>query len=325
MKHPKVEGEHREDEADEPNPEPDVGFDHVRGKLPRRRIGRGYWGEAEPPERWVPFGLDRISVVERVVSSRAENSSHRDRGDVPVRQAFSGRMMRLWRNSYARPVSTSNAGVVSVVAHAVVIALWVLATLPEASLPSDSFANRVYYMPPPNKPMVPREMHEAVRYLTLTPGLGMGPGPADINGRRPSTPAALSSTAGGERVDSVAPKPPPVIGDPAGDSVFTELDVDSAVVRSQSSAAPAYPLVLLSKRIEGGVIARYIVDTTGFADTTSIEIVSATNPEFVRSVRDALPYMRFSPAKIGTHKVRQLVEQGFTFRITPAIAGGAKP
>jgi hypothetical protein len=37
-------------------------------------------------------------------------------------------------------------------------------------------------------------------------------------------------------------------------------------------------------------------------------------------VRDALPYMRFSPAKIGSHKVRQLVQQSFTFRITPPIA-----
>ena len=82
---------------------------------------------------------------------------------------------------------------------------------------------------------------------------------------------------------------------------------------------------LLSKHVEGTVVARYIVDTTGFADTTSFEVIRSTNPEFIRSVRDALPYMRFSPAKIGSHKVRQLVEQPFTFRITPAVMGGAKP
>ena len=108
--------------------------------------------------------------------------------------------------------------------------------------------------------------------------------------------------------------------------MFTKLEVDSAVVRSQSSAAPAYPLDLLSKHIEGTVVARYVVDTTGFADTTSFEVIRSTNPEFIRSVRDALPYMRFSPAKIGTHKVRQLVEQPFTFRITPPSrrSSGAK-
>jgi outer membrane biosynthesis protein TonB len=156
--------------------------------------------------------------------------------------------------------------------------------------------------------------------------LGLGPGPTDIDARRASTPLVASKATGGERADStVPPTPPPVNGDQTKDSVFTELDVDSVVVRSQSSAAPAYPLDLLSKHVEGAVIARYVVDTTGFADTTSFELVSATNPAFIRSVLDALPYMRFSPAKIGVHKVRQLVEQSFAFRIAPPVSRGAKP
>lgn len=234
--------------------------------------------------------------------------------------------MRLWKTSYARRASTSNAGIVSVVTHAVLIAAWVGGTMPSSSLPSDSFANRVYYIPPPNKPIATPATHEVVHYLSLTPGLGLGPGPTDIDARRPSTSPIASKAPGGERADStVPPSPPPLNGDQTKDSVFTELDVDSAVVRSQSSAAPAYPLELLSKHVEGTVIARYIVDTTGFADTTSFEVVSSTNPGFIRSVRDALPYMRFSPAKIGIHKVRQLVEQPFSFRIAPSASGGAKP
>ena len=83
--------------------------------------------------------------------------------------------------------------------------------------------------------------------------------------------------------------------------MFTILEVDSAVVRSQSSAAPAYPLDLLTKKIEGSVNARYVVDTTGFADTTSFEVLERRT-RIHRAVRDALPYMRFSPAKIGTRK-----------------------
>ena len=65
----------------------------------------------------------------------------------------------------------------------------------------------------------------------------------------------------------------------------------------------------------GFVSARYVVDTTGFADTASFEVMKSTHPEFIGAVRDALPYMRFRPAKIGQMKVRQLVEQMFTFRI----------
>jgi outer membrane biosynthesis protein TonB len=96
-------------------------------------------------------------------------------------------------------------------------------------------------------------------------------------------------------------------------------------VRSQTSAAPAYPLELLTSHVEGNVIARYVVDTTGFADVESLEVVTSTNVGFVRAVRDALPYMRFSPAKIGPMKVKQLVEQSFTFRITPPAKDGQKP
>ena len=107
-----------------------------------------------------------------------------------------------------------------------------------------------------------------------------------------------------------------MIGVPNGDSVFTILEVDTAVVRSQMSAAPAYPLALLDKKIEGMVLARYVVDTTGFADTTSFEVIRSTHPGFVDAVKEALPYMRFQPAKIGGMKVRQLVEQQFSFRIT---------
>jgi hypothetical protein len=42
------------------------------------------------------------------------------------------------------------------------------------------------------------------------------------------------------------------------------------------------------------------VDTTGFADTSSLRIMSATHPDFVTAVREALPYMRFEPARSGT-------------------------
>jgi hypothetical protein len=45
----------------------------------------------------------------------------------------------------------------------------------------------------------------------------------------------------------------------------------------------------------------------------------------VKAVREALPYMRFSAAKIGTMKVRQLVEQPFTFKIATPPPTPGKP
>src|SRR5581483_8749932 len=161
-------------------------------------------------------------------------------------------------------------------------------------------------------------------------GPAFGAGPAVIDPRRPLSEIPSSPEAGGRVADSArtvpAPsEPPSPSSEKSADSVFTVLEVDTAVVRSQSSAAPAYPLELLAKHIEGMALVRYVVDTTGFADPTSFVVVRSTDPGFARAVREALPYMRFSPAKIGTMKVRQLVEQPFTFRISPALANGQKP
>lgn len=227
--------------------------------------------------------------------------------------------------SYARPARSVNAGVLSFVAHAALIAAWVSSTLPPDTMPGDSFTNRIYYIPPPDKPAIARGQREVIRYFTFAPGDAMGPGRAIMDERVPVVTRVEESLApGAPRVDS-APPASPVVGAPDGDSVFTVLEVDTAVVRSESSAAPAYPIDLLDKKVEGMVLARYVVDTTGFADTTSFEVVRSTHAGFVRAVRDALPYMRFAPAKIGNVRVRQLVEQPFTFKITPTVAGAAKP
>ncbi|HKP30721.1 MAG TPA: energy transducer TonB [Gemmatimonadales bacterium] len=100
-----------------------------------------------------------------------------------------------------------------------------------------------------------------------------------------------------------------------GDSVLTEIEVDSAVKRYEWSAAPDYPISLLQKNIEGGAFVIYVVDTLGMADTASMKVVNATHEEFVQAVREAMPKMRFRPAILGGYKVRQLVQQNFSFKI----------
>lgn len=231
-------------------------------------------------------------------------------------------MMRLWKESYARRTPSRAAAVLSTTAHVLVIAAWVAATLPPAAIALDSIANHIYYIPPPNRPPPPAS-GETVHFIAL--GRGLGAGPAVVDPAHRASDAPPSPVAGGD-VDSVAVVAPPSAPAPRPDSVYTVLEVDTTVMRSESSAAPAYPLDLLKQHIEGGVVVRYVVDTTGFADTTSLVIVSSTNPGFAQSVREALPYMRFSPAKIGSTKVRQLVQQPFSFRIaTPVAAEKPKP
>jgi hypothetical protein len=52
--------------------------------------------------------------------------------------------------------------------------------------------------------------------------------------------------------------------------------------------------------------------------------MKSSNPGFIDAVREALPYMRFKPAKIGPLKVRQLVEQNFTFKIATDSTVGTR-
>ncbi|HEY9229120.1 MAG TPA: energy transducer TonB [Gemmatimonadaceae bacterium] len=240
-------------------------------------------------------------------------------------------MMRLWVQSYAKNPSVAPVGVMSAAAHAVLIAAWVYSTMPDANVPKDSLANRVFYIPPPDKVPGPRVVHEVVRYVDTNlegPGAGEGgsarmmgdarPAPSDESiGKTPPQPDTTANQAQKET-------PPPG----TEDSVFSVLDVDTAVVRSANSAAPAYPLKLLEAHVTGSVSAQYVVDTTGFADTASFRVLKSTHPEFIVAVREALPYMRFQPAKIGPLKVRQLVEQQFSFKIndtTTTRAPAKKP
>lgn len=229
-------------------------------------------------------------------------------------------MMRLWVNSYSRSTPVVTSATLSVAAHVAIIAAWVVATLPANNVPADSIANRVIYLPPPDRAPPDRSSAPAVRYVELAPeGAGTGMGARMMGDARPVT---ADETRGNKARDSVT-APAVVAPQPGPDSVFSILDVDTAVVRTANSAAPAYPLKLLAAHITGSVSARYIVDTTGFADTSSFTVMTATNPEFVQAVRDALPYMRFQPAKIGPTKVRQLVEQQFSFHIADTSAAPA--
>jgi len=220
-------------------------------------------------------------------------------------------MMRFWFESYLVRATLAGAAVISVVLHAALISAWVLGTMPEADVQSGSIANHVFYIPPPDRAPTQGGSRKALHFVKdAQPGEGTGEGPRTVGNDAPTT---IDETRGDKAKDTLtAAELPPSVGP---DSVYSVLDVDTAVARSASSAAPAYPLKLLEQHIMGYVNARYVVDTTGFADTASFQVMKATNPEFIDAVREALPYMRFQPAKIGPLKVRQLVEQQFSFRI----------
>jgi hypothetical protein len=224
-------------------------------------------------------------------------------------------MMRLWVKSHAVRVTLLGAAVASVLFHAATITAWVLGTMPQPDVEQGSIANHVFYIPAPDRAIGQPGSVERMRYVQAKDaGQGIGDGARMMGEARPTS---IDQSVGRENTVATDSMTSHALPETKGnDTVFSVLDVDTAVVRAASSAAPADPLKLLEQHVQGFVNAKYVVDTTGFADTTTFEVLQSTNKEFVQAVKDALPYMRFSPAKIGPEKVRQLVQQQFSFKIT---------
>ena len=152
----------------------------------------------------------------------------------------------------------------------------------------------------------------------LGSGQGDGPGAkvaeADNGFGKP-----VRDGGGREMPLAVEDEGPPVDGSP----VFLASELDVEVQRDPSSAGPRYPEPLRLTNTQGSVVAEWIVDTTGTADTSSLRIVSSTHPLFEEAVRTCLAGMRFQPAELSGMRVRQLVRQEFRFQLEQPVA--AKP
>lgn len=98
------------------------------------------------------------------------------------------------------------------------------------------------------------------------------------------------------------------------DTPLSATSVDREVVPLKG-VTPRYPGVLASAGVEGTVVMQFVVDTLGRVERASIRAMRVDQALFEQSVRDALARMRFVPAEAGGRKVRQLVEQPFTFAL----------
>jgi protein TonB len=100
------------------------------------------------------------------------------------------------------------------------------------------------------------------------------------------------------------------------DNTYFEFQVEKPVMQAPNSPTPQYPDILRQAGVEGEALVSFVVDTTGRADVASFKVIRATHELFATAVKNALPRMRFIPAEVGDRKVRQLVQQPFSFAIT---------
>jgi len=214
-----------------------------------------------------------------------------------------------------RVIQTAEWAAISIMAHGLVV--WGAVTMTDGGrvLPDNAREARVFFLLPPDR------VDTRSRQLAVSQWGKLG---SDIDDGKNTTedavgwllrPQATGRRGSADKAGARGQLPAGLQLAPA-DTIFSVLEVDSTVERFDWSAAPAYPPNLLALGTEGIVYAQFVVDTTGAVDTTSIRVLSSAHPEFERSVRTALRDMRFRPAKRGSHRVRQLVEQHFRFTIT---------
>ena len=98
-------------------------------------------------------------------------------------------------------------------------------------------------------------------------------------------------------------------------ATFLDFQVEHPATPAPNSATPVYPDILRQAGVEGDALVSFVVDTSGRVDISTFKVVRATHDLFAASVRNALPRMRFIPAAVGELKVRQLVQQPFSFAI----------
>ena len=100
---------------------------------------------------------------------------------------------------------------------------------------------------------------------------------------------------------------------PAKGGVYFEFQVDKPVAQVPGTIGATYPDALRSAKVEGEVLAQFVVDTSGRYEDGTFKVLKSSHELFTQAMRDALPQMRFTPAEVGGVKVRQLVQQPFTF------------
>jgi TonB family protein len=99
----------------------------------------------------------------------------------------------------------------------------------------------------------------------------------------------------------------------AKDTPMYEFQVEAQARQLPGTGSPHYPRAMKEANREGEVLAQFVVDERGNVDVPTFKVLKSTDPAFTEAVHEALPTLRFAPAKVGGRAVRQVVQQPFTF------------
>ena len=132
------------------------------------------------------------------------------------------------------------------------------------------------------------------------------PGPVDL------TRTNIEPTVIGE-IGSSTPLP----GGPTAPAtgVYSASMVERTVAPRADNPHPNYPAQLRATGLQGSVVVRFVVDTSGAVEQGSIVVLESTHDAFSDAIRVWLPRTRYFAAEVAGRHVRQLVQQRVEFQL----------
>jgi TonB family protein len=97
---------------------------------------------------------------------------------------------------------------------------------------------------------------------------------------------------------------------------YREFRITRQAVPAEGNLGPRYPQELREAKVEGEVIAQFVVDTAGRAEMRSFKVLKSDHGLFTDAVRESLAAMQFIPAEVEGRKVKQLLQMPFHFQLT---------
>lgn len=94
-------------------------------------------------------------------------------------------------------------------------------------------------------------------------------------------------------------------------SAYVESEVDRPARQSTGPSPEPDRSTMRLASVAGEANVRFVVETDGHVNPSTLRVVSATDPGRLESISQSLLAMRFEPATIGGIPVRQVVERKF--------------